>query len=307
MSSMNGKTVIVTGGTGGIGKQTAIALAKLGAHVVITGRDKGRSEQAQRDIQAHAPQGKVDVLLADLSVLAEVKRLADDIQSRYSRLDVLINNVGLLETEKRHTTDGIEAHFAVNVLTPFVLTHLLLPLLQKSTPSQVVNLTGGLPGTKLEIDNLQAEKSFRGLPTYSRSKQAMMAMSVEFAERLKGMGVAVNVAYPGAAATAMTGAMNRQTLPLFMQPFYPVFKQFMKADNGESAAKAARSSIYLASHPEVQGKTGIYVNTSVKQVPFPAQALDPHNREVIWALCERLGGRVMGSGAIIYRPIPTGN
>jgi NAD(P)-dependent dehydrogenase (short-subunit alcohol dehydrogenase family) len=226
--------------------------------------------------------------------MTDMRRFAADVMARYSRLDVLINNVGLLETERRLTIDGIEAHFAVNVLAPFLLTRQLLPLLQASAPARVINLSGGVPFGGIDLDNLQAEKSFRGLTTYSHAKQAMMAMTVEFAERLRGSGVSINVAFPGSAATPMTAAMTADTLPAAMRLFYPIFKSVMRPDNGESAAKAARSSIFLASSPDVEGITGAYYDTNSNRSRFPAHALDTRNRAAIWALCERLAAEAVG-------------
>jgi NAD(P)-dependent dehydrogenase (short-subunit alcohol dehydrogenase family) len=290
-AAFNQKTILITGGTGGIGKETARGLAKLGAHLIITGRDTGRAQAAVAELKQDTGNTRIESLTADLSRQDDMHRLAETIQSRYSALHVLINNVGLLEGQRRLTQDGIEAHFAVNVVTPFLLTHLLLPLLHKSTPARVINLTGGMPGSTIDLANLQAEKSFSGLMTYSRAKQAMLAMSYEFAERTSGSGVSINVAYPGDAATAMTGAMTPNMLPFVMRLAWPVFKTMMREDNGKSAAKAARSSIYLASSAEVEGVTRAYFNTNGKQVGWPAAVTNEHNRRVIWELCERLAGQ----------------
>lgn len=287
---MNGKTVLITGGTGGIGKQTAIGLAKLGAHVVVTGRDKQRGESAIKEIQQVSGNKKVDLLLGDLSVQAEVRKLADEIKFQYSKLDVLINNAGLLESKRRETKDGIEADFAVNVVAPFLLTLELLPLLKTSAPSRVINLTGGIPTGKIDLLNLQAEKSFLGLVTYSHAKRVMEAMSLEMSKRLGGSGVSIIVAYPGSAGTAMTGAMTRDMLPFAMRLIWPIFKIIMRDDGGKSAAKASRSSVYAASSVELAGESGIYLDTNSKRKNWSADILDEAKRKEIWRVLEQITG-----------------
>jgi NAD(P)-dependent dehydrogenase (short-subunit alcohol dehydrogenase family) len=287
---MENKIVLITGGTGGIGKQTAIGLAKLGAHLVITGRDKQRGEGAVKEIQQASGNKNIGLLLADLSVQAEVRRLANEVKTKYNRLDVLINNAGLLESKRRTTKDGIEAHFAVNVVAPYLLTLELLPLLKTSSPSRVINLTGGMPGSHLKVDDLLAEKSFMGLLTYTRTKAAMSAMSLEMAKRLEGSGVSIFVVYPGGASTSMSGSMTPAMIPLIMRPLWPIFKNMQKPDGGRSAEKASRSSVYAASTPAVAGETGIYINTNSKRVSWPKDILQESNRLAVWKLLEQLTG-----------------
>lgn len=283
--SMQDKIVLVTGGTGGIGQETALGLAKLGATVIITGRDKNRGEAAVADLKARSGNPLVELMLADLSSQAEVRRLAEEFQARYPRLDVLINNVGGLYHERWLTADGIEATFAMNHLNSFLLTHLLLPTLKASAPARVINVTGGMPDLKIDLDNLQAEKKFLGLQTYSHAKAVMMAASYEFARRLEGTGVTLNVAYPGAAATAMTGAMRPSMMPVFMRLLWPVFKPVMSRLKPE---RASRSSIYLASTPQVEGANGNYYNTKSQQVSWPKYVYDEALRRRIWEISERL-------------------
>jgi NAD(P)-dependent dehydrogenase (short-subunit alcohol dehydrogenase family) len=287
-NEMLGKTVLITGGTGGIGKQTALSLAKLGAHVVVTGRDKARGEIAVKQVQQVSGNSNVDLLLGDLSVQAKVRKLADEVKAKYSKLDVLVNNAGLLESKRRTTTDGTEAHFAINVVAPYLLTLELLPLLKASSPSRVINLTGGMPFGKIDLQNLQAEKSFLGLATYSHSKRIMEAMSLEMAKRLNGSGISVIVVYPGSAGTTMTGAMSPAMLPSWMRLFWPVFKFVMRDDGGKSAAKASRSSVYAASSRELVGESGIYLDTNSKRKNWSADILDDHKRKEIWRVLEQV-------------------
>lgn len=287
---MKDKIVLITGGTGGIGKQTAIALAKLGAQVIVTGRDRARGEAGVLDIQRASGNGNVELLLADLSTQDGVHSLADQFKRRYPRLDVLINNAGLLEQERRVTVDGLEADFAVNVIAPFLLTHLLLDVLKASAPARVVNVSGGMGmWGKIDLENLQAEKSFRGLETYSQTKTVMMALAYEFARRIEGGGVTINVCFPGAASTAMTQALSPSALPPMMRLTWPLLKSmYMRNDAGKSAAKAARSSVYLAASPEVTGISGQYFNAQSKPFEWPGDVRNDDLRLSLWALCAKL-------------------
>lgn len=284
---MNGKTVLITGGTGGIGKETAIGIAKLGATVVVTGRDKALGMAAVTEIQRASDNPRIDLMLADLSDQSEIHRLAHDVKANYARLDVLINNLGGLYSRRWLTKDGIEATLAMNHLTPFLLTHLLLDMLVATAPARVVNVTGGMPTMPIDFGNLQAERSFLGLQTYSHAKAVMMAASREFAQRLRGTGVTLNVAYPGAAATAMTAAMTPNMVPWFMRLAWPAFKLFM---GNAKPSRAARSSIYLASVPELAGVSGNYYDTNSKLSTWPIAARDASIRERLWQVSEELTG-----------------
>ncbi len=284
-NSMQGKTVLITGGTGGIGKETALGLARLGGRIVISGRDKARGEAALAEIRHKSGNNQVDLLLADLSSQAEVQRLAETFGANYPRLDVLINNLGGLYATRWETVDGIEATFAVNHLTPFLLTHRLLPLLQASAPARIINLTGGFPSSKIDLSNLQAEKSFLGLQTYSQAKVVMMVGSYQLARRLQNSGVTLNVAYPGAADTAMSSAMTPAMVPWYMRLVWPLFGRMMANAHPD---KAARSSIYLASSAEVEGISGNYYDTNSKLTKWPKAVVDADIGNYIWSLSEKL-------------------
>jgi NAD(P)-dependent dehydrogenase (short-subunit alcohol dehydrogenase family) len=280
-------TILITGATGGIGNATALALARLGARVVVTGRDRDRGEAAVMALRERSGNRNVDLLLADLSAQAGVRALAAQFLRQHPRLDVLINNAGLADAKRRLTADGIEADLAVNALAPFLLTQLLLEPLHASPSARVVNVTGGVPG-RIDLDNLQAERSFRGLDTYSHTKTIQMALSYEFAQRLQGGSVTVNVCYPGQASTAMTQNVTPDMLPARMRAQWPQFQRIARADQGQSAANAARSSIYLASSPQVQGVTGQYLDRHCQPAVWPAAVLDPHLRRQLWAVAEHL-------------------
>ena len=284
---MDDKTILITGATGGIGNATALELARLGARVVVTGRDRGRGEAAVMVLRERSGNRNVDLLLADLSTQAGVRALAAQFMRQHPCLDVLINNAGLADSKRRLTADGIEADLAVNALAPFLVTQLLLEPLNASPSARVVNVTGGVPGT-IDLDNLQAERSFRGLDTYSHTKTIQMALSYEFAQRLQGGSVTVNVCYPGQASTAMTQNVTLDMLPARMRALWPQFQRMARVDQGQSAANAAQSSIYLAASPEVQGVTGQYLDRHCQPAAWPAAVLDPHLRRQLWAVAEHL-------------------
>ncbi len=295
---MRDKLVLVTGGTGGIGQQTALGLARLGAHVIITGRDAGRGAAAVRAIQQASSGARVDLLLADLAEQRDVRALAAQVQQNYPRLDGLINNAGVFNMQRKLTTDGLEATFAVNVLAPFLLTHLLLPALQAAPSARVINVTGGSPGN-LALDNLQGERKFTGFGMYSQSKTAMMALAYEFAQRWQGSTVTVNVCYPGRATTPMTrNFLPQSSSPLLRGLLNLLQNVFFRDDGGQSAAKAARSSIYLASAPEVAGVSGTYFGTNSERLAWKPAMIEATNRQALWALSSQLthleGGALPG-------------
>ena len=183
---MAGRTVLVTGGTGGIGKATALGLATLGAHLAITGRDRGRTEDAAREIRA-AGGGPVDVFVADLSSQAEVRRLADEVLQRLPRIDVLVNNVGGYWNTRHVTADGLERTFALNHLAPFLLTNLLLDRLKQSAPARVVTVASNAQAMgRIDFDDLQGERSYSGARAYNQSKLANVLFTYELARRLRG-------------------------------------------------------------------------------------------------------------------------
>lgn len=281
------KTILVTGGTGGIGKQTAISLAKMGAQVIVTGRSQTSGKEAVEEIKQLSGNDKVDVLLADLSTQAGVRSLADQFRQKYSRLDVLINNAGLVEPQRRVTEDGVEAVFAVNVVAPFLLTHLLLDNLKASPAARVITLTGGGVPDKLDVDNIQGERSYTGLSAYGHSKLVMMISMYEFAQRMQGTNVTVNVCFPGGAATNMVKNVTPDMMPGLSRLAWPLFRWMMRPDGGKSAAKASRSSVYLASSPEVEGVTGKYYDTNSKLTAWPAPVLDARTRQQVWTIVEQ--------------------
>jgi NAD(P)-dependent dehydrogenase (short-subunit alcohol dehydrogenase family) len=197
---MTGRTVLVTGGTGGIGKATAAGLAALGARVAITGRDPRRADEAAAEIRAAGGPG-VDVFVAEMSSQAEVRRLASDVLRALPGLDVLVNNVGGFWNTRHLTADGLERTFALNHLAPFLLTHLLLDRLKENAPARVVTVSSGAQAMgRIEFADLQGERSWSGQRAYNQSKLANVLFTYELARRLEGSGVTANVLHPASSA-----------------------------------------------------------------------------------------------------------
>jgi retinol dehydrogenase 14 len=246
---MAGRTVLVTGASGGIGQATALGLAAMGAHLAITGRDRGRTEGAAREIRA-AGGGPVDVFVADLSAQSEVRRLAAEVLQRLPRIDVLVNNVGGFWNTRHVTADGLEHTFALNHLAPFLLTNLLLGRLKHSTPARVVTVSSNAQALgRIDFEDLQAERSYSGARAYNQSKLANVLFTYELARRLERTGVTANALHPGVVRTAF-GAEDPGGV---QRLFVPFVRPFMK-----TPAQGAATSVHLASAPGLEQVTGRY-------------------------------------------------
>jgi retinol dehydrogenase 14 len=278
---MAGRTVLVTGGTGGIGRATATGLAELGARVGITGRDLARTEAAAADIRAATGNQQVDAFAADVSSQAEVRRLAADVLAAYPHLDVLVNNVGGSWAHRHPTVDGLEHTFAVNHLAPFLLTNLLLDRLEASAPARVVNVSSGAHTMgRIDFDDLQGERGYSGQRAYCQSKLANVLFTYELAGRLAGTGVTATVLHPGVVRTGF----GAEDMPAISSVVLPLLRPFMK-----SPRRGAATSIYLASSPEVEGVTGQYfVNSSPKQ--SSARSHDTATAARLWRVSADLVG-----------------
>jgi NAD(P)-dependent dehydrogenase (short-subunit alcohol dehydrogenase family) len=264
-ATMSGKICLVTGATNGIGKAAAQALAKMGATVVIVGRNAPKTAQLVEEIRAASDNQNVSSLLADLSSQQEVRRLSEEFKSRYSHLDVLLNNAGGTFTTRQLSVDGIEMTFALNHLAYFLLTNLLLDTLIASAPARIINVSSDAhSGGKIDFDNLQGERSYSGFGPYGNSKLANILFTTELARRLEGTGVTVNALHPGLVNTGF-GKNNPGFIMKIMGAVIPLIAR--------SPEKGAETSIYLASSPEVEGITGKYfIDCKVTQ-PAP-QASD---------------------------------
>jgi NAD(P)-dependent dehydrogenase (short-subunit alcohol dehydrogenase family) len=285
---MKNKIVLITGATGGIGKQTAITLAKMGATVVITGRNMESGEKAVAAIKKLSGNPNIELLLADVSTKGGIIGLVSQFKQKFDKLDVVINNAGSAASERKLSTDGIEMNFAINVLAPWFLATQLMDYLRKSPSGRIITLMGGDVPKKLDQENLQALKSFDGINYYSQSKLTMMALMFEYAQQIKETGVTVNICYPGQASTSMTQSVTAGMLPFLMRPLFPLFKFLVKPDGGKSAEKASRSSVFLATSKDVEGKTGLYVDKHVKIKEMPQAAANEENRKQVWNYVNQL-------------------
>ena len=247
---MAGKSVLVTGGTGGIGKATAIGLAALGARVGITGRDQARAAAAAAGIRAATGNAAVDAFAADMSAQAQVRRLAAQVAGTYPRLDVLVNNVGGFWAHRHVTADGLEYTFALNHLASFLLTNLLLDRLTASAPARIVTVSSGAQAQgRIDFDDLQGERNYSGQRAYSQSKLANVMFTYELARRLEGTGVTATVLHPGVVRTSFGAEDQAAHFAVLIRMARP----FMK-----TAAQGAATPVYLACSPQVEGVTGRY-------------------------------------------------
>jgi NAD(P)-dependent dehydrogenase (short-subunit alcohol dehydrogenase family) len=255
---MAGKVVLITGGTGGIGKATAIGLSAMGARVGITGRDLVRAEQAAADIRAASANPAVDAFAADMTSQAEVRRLAVSVLDTYPRLDVLVNNVGGFWAHRHATADGLERTFALNHLAPFLLTNLLLDRLKASAPARVVTVSSGAQSMgRIDFDDLQGARNYSGQRAYNQSKLANVMFSNELARRLDGTGVTANSLHPGVVRSNFGAEDQARWFAVMSRVILPLLK---------TPAQGAQTSIYLASSPDMDDVTGqFFVNRKSKR------------------------------------------
>jgi NAD(P)-dependent dehydrogenase (short-subunit alcohol dehydrogenase family) len=269
---MNGKICLVTGGTNGIGKSTAQALAQMGATVVIVGRSAPKTALLVEEIRAASENKNVDSLLGDLSSQQEVRRLANEFKSKYSHLHVLLNNAGAFFMKRQLSVDGIEMTFALNHLASFLLTNLLLDTIKASAPARIINVSSDAHTSgRIEFDNLQGERAF-GPRAYGNSKLANILFTIELARRLEGTGITANALHPGLVATGFA-KNNGRVIAGLISLFMPLVAR--------SPAQGAETSIYLASSPSVEGITGKYFQDSHMVTPAP-QANDREVARKLW-------------------------
>lgn len=277
MQAMNGRTVLVTGANSGIGLATSKGLAKAGAQVIMLCRNPEKGQAALREVVAESGNQDVHLIRADLSVQSEIHAAAAEINGRFDRLDVLINNAAIIPPSRELTKDGIETQFAVNHLSYFLLTQLLLDRLKASAPSRIINVASNLHSSgRFDASNVEAARGYgvAGVAQYNNTKLFNLLFTFELARRLAGTGVTVNALHPGVIGTNLTRALPR--------PLNALYRMVMpKPESG------ARTSIYLASSPDVEGITGKYWANSAISEPA-AHSQNVEDAQSLWEISERM-------------------
>lgn len=259
-------TVLVTGATDGIGKQTALELAQMGVSVILHGRNHDRVQDTLKEISDSTGNEYLDSVVADFSSLREVKEMADRVIREFRQLNVLINNAGTLTMQREMTGDGFEMNFQVNHLAPFLLTNRLMHLLKINAPARIITVSSDAHAMcELDFENLQAEKHFEWLNAYGISKLGNVFMTYELAERMAGTGVTTNCLHPGDIDTKMQRATSDV--------------------KGESTAKGAETSVFLATSPEVEGVTGKFF-IDKKEIPSCEESYNIETRRRLWSISE---------------------
>jgi NAD(P)-dependent dehydrogenase (short-subunit alcohol dehydrogenase family) len=278
---MKGKICLITGANRGIGKATALGLARRGATVIIHCRNRLLGETTREEIVAGTGNEAVEVMVADLASLGAVRRLAEEVQRRHVTLHVLVNNAGLAKRRHTLTEDGLDTTFTVNHLAPFLLTNLLLDALKGSAPARIINVASMVHRWgRINFDDLMGERGYSMGPAYNQSKLANVLFTYELARRLEGSGVTVNCVHPGMVVSDLgreyTGFMGLMANKLW-RPFM------------HSPEKGANTVIYLASSPDVAGVTGKYF-ANRRAVGSSKASHDPALARRLWEVSERLTG-----------------
>jgi NAD(P)-dependent dehydrogenase (short-subunit alcohol dehydrogenase family) len=277
------RVCLVTGATTGIGLATAEGLARAGAHVIIGARTRERGEAARDRVAAVTGSDRLEVAVADLSIQAEVRRLATEIAASHPRLDVLVNNAGMVFSERQETADGIERTWGLNHLAPFLLTNLLTDLLVASAPARVVTVASNAHSrATLDLDDPEfARRPFRAFAAYGQSKLANILFTLELAQRLQSRGVTANCLHPGFVRSEFGTRTNG-----WLRVVIGIARPF-----GLTPEQGARTSIYLATSPDVADVTGRYFVNCKPARPRP-QATDAEMARRLWDASERMTGLV---------------
>jgi NAD(P)-dependent dehydrogenase (short-subunit alcohol dehydrogenase family) len=274
------RVILITGATSGIGRVAASELAARGARVILHGRDPERAERTRRTILERAPRAALEVVVADLSSQAEVRRLAAEVRDRFPGLNVLVNNAGATFGRRQETVDGLEMTLALNHLAPFLLTNLLLDLLRQNAPARVVTVSSGAhQRSALDFDDLQNRRRYSGYRVYGQSKLSNLYFTYELARRLEGSGVTANALHPGFVATNF-GRRDGGLMSLVM----PLAHRFAL-----SPEKGARTLVYLAASPEVEGVSGKYFFEE-RPVSSSQTSYDADAARRLWVASARLTG-----------------
>jgi NAD(P)-dependent dehydrogenase (short-subunit alcohol dehydrogenase family) len=277
---MAGRTVLVTGGTSGIGRATAEGLSLRGAHVAIVGRDLRRTRDAAREI-SRAGGAPVQAFVADLSSQAQVRRLAEEVLQALPRIDVLVNNAGGYWSTRHVTAEGYEHTFALNHLAPFLLTHLLLDRMRCGPGARIVNVASGAQAAgRIDFDDLQGTRSYSGSRAYNQSKLANVLFTYELARKLEGTRITANALHPGVVSTAFGAEDPGRAQRLLV----PLMRPFMKRP-----ARGAATSIHCACAPELELVSGRYfVNSRIAR--SSERSLDESTAARLWQVSADLVG-----------------
>jgi NAD(P)-dependent dehydrogenase (short-subunit alcohol dehydrogenase family) len=275
---MNGKTVLITGASAGVGLQSAIGLAKLGAEVVMVGRDEGRTAQAVALVKSQTGNQSVSYLLADLSSLKDVRKLAQEFKDKYKKLDVLLNNAGAIFLTRKVSVEGYEMSLALNHLNYFLLTSLLLDMIKAGPSGRIVSVSSRAHyGGHVNFDDLQSQHGYNGMRVYGMSKLMNVLFTYELARRLQGTHVTANCLHPGFVASNFAGNNGW---------FVRLGMRFMAGRI--SVEDGAKCSIYLASSPDVQGVSGKYFNYDLKETRSSNESYDEAVAKRLWDVSEQL-------------------
>lgn len=279
---MSNRIALVTGATAGIGKETARGIAETGATVVLVARNKAKGEAVARELKNSTKNERIDLLTADLSSLSEIRRCADEFKAKYDRLEILVNNAGAIFDQREATADGLEMTFALNHISYFLLTNLLLDVIKQNSPARIVSVSSKAHSFgKIEFNNLQSEKKFSKLGSYANSKLMNVLFTYELARRLKDTNVTANCLNPGAVASD------------FGKDLSGLFSLFVKLGRKTffiSPKKGAETSIYLATSPEIEGVTGKYFDEK-KAVPSLEISSDESLQKRLWKISEEIVGQ----------------
>jgi NAD(P)-dependent dehydrogenase (short-subunit alcohol dehydrogenase family) len=275
---IRGKTCMITGATSGIGRASAIELGRMGAKLILVGRNPKLGQELVREIQG-AGNPDSELMFADLESQAQIRKLAADFLATKRPLHVLMNNAGVFNMKRRITSDGLEQVFAVNHLAYFMLTLLLLDRIKESASARIINVSSDLhQRATIKFDDLGGERSYGGMSSYGQSKLANILFTYELARRLAGTGVTVNCVHPGAVATNLARDNGLTTVA------WNLASTFMK-----SPEKGARTQVFLASSPEVEGVTGKYF-IDLKEARSSAESHDPNIARRLWEVSAQMTG-----------------
>ncbi|MFT4957028.1 MAG: NAD(P)-dependent dehydrogenase (short-subunit alcohol dehydrogenase family) [Halobacteriales archaeon] len=288
-SALMDSVALVTGSTNGIGRETAFRLAKHGATVLVVGRDEARGRDVIEQIRASHPAADADLFLVDLADQAAVRDFARQVRADYDRLDVLINNAGTWQGERRVTDDGIELTFAVNHLAAFLLTNCLAPLLRESAPARVVTVSSGLHrNADLDLDTVVDRPAYDGRQAYNDSKLANVLFTYELARRLEGSGVAAFAVHPGAIPETSL-ARDAGGLSKLVWNAFAFLPDVLVGSVFGGVEEGADTLVYAATNSDLDGETGVYVADGERTSSSKA-ASDEALQATLWELSAELTG-----------------